>query len=223
VDAPNQPGVASLRVAFEVSALARGVVAATFVGLAGDWSSPVVVVLALVTGLTFFDLGRRYHAERAERADLVRDRFGGAMQLAFFAILCAAAWDNRSRTVWAVPGVVEMFGLGVIVGGVCLRQSAAQALGRHFTVKLSLLDDHQLISTGPYRWLRHPNYTGLALVALGTASMVRSPTAAVVALGVWLPIMLLRVRDEERALRDGLGAAYADYSRRSWRLVPGIY
>jgi protein-S-isoprenylcysteine O-methyltransferase Ste14 len=206
-----------------MNALARGVAAATVVGLAGHWSGSVVVILALVSGLTFFDLGRRDRAERAERADRPRAPFGGAMQLAFLAILCAAAWDNRSRSAWVVPGVMDALGLAVIVGGACLRRSAAQALGRHFTVTLSLLVGHQLVSTGPYRWLRHPNYAGLALIALGTTIALRSPMAAAVALGVWLPIMLLRIRDEERALRDGLGASYVDYSRHSWRLVPGIY
>ena len=135
------------------------------------------------------------------------------MQLAFLAILCAAAWDNRSADAWRLPGLTEALGLGVILVGVHLRRSAAQALGRHFTVRLSLLDDHQLVSTGPYRWIRHPNYTGLALVAFGTALMVRSPVAAAVAASVWLPVALFRIRDEERALSERFGAAYAEYSR----------
>ena len=213
----------SLLLTSRLAPLARSVFAALVVGFAGNWNGPVVAILVLTAALAFGDLGRRDRAEHAERTDQVVDRFGGAMQLAFLAILCAAAWDNRSADPWRLPGLLEALGLGVILVGVHLRRGAAQALGRHFTVRLSLLDDHQLVSTGPYRWIRHPNYTGLALVALGTAAMVRSPVAAAVAAGVWLPVALLRIRDEERALSERFGAAYAEYSRRSWRLVRGIY
>ena len=203
--------------------LARSACAALLVGFAGNWNGPVVATLVLTAGLTFFDLGRRDRAEQVEGADRVADRFGGAMQLAFLAILCAAAWDNRAPGSLRLPGLLEALGLVVILIGVRLRRDAAQALGRHFTVRLSLHDGHELVSTGPYQWIRHPNYAGLALVAFGTALMVRSPVAAAVAAGVWLPVVLLRIRDEERALSERYGVAYAEYSQRSWRLVRGIY
>jgi protein-S-isoprenylcysteine O-methyltransferase Ste14 len=223
VDVIDRPGFEAAARPSQLGALARGMVAGGLVGLVGDWRGPVVSVLALVSGLTFFDLGRRDRAEQEGRADRQRDWYGDLMQLAFFAVLCAAAWDNRSRTGVPVVGRVEALGLVLVAAGAWLRQLAARALGRHFTVKLSLLDDHRLVSTGPYRWLRHPNYAGLGLIALGTALMLRSPAAAATALVLWLPAMLLRMRDEERKLHRRLGAAYSEYARRSWRLLPGIY
>jgi len=219
----GRQGVPSAAQPSWLGALVRGVVAAGLVGFAGAWSGPVALVLALASGLTFFDLGRRDRAEREESADRQRDRFGDAMQIAFFAVLCAAAWDNRRETGFPVLGGMEFLGLALTAAGAGLRQLAARALGRQFTVKLSLLDDHRLVSTGPYRWLRHPNYAGLGLIAVGTVLMLRSPTAAAAALLLWLPAMLLRIRNEERTLRARLGAAYSDYARRSWCLVPGIY
>ncbi len=206
-----------------LSVLGRGAAAAALVGVAGRWSGPVVMVLALVSGITFADLGRRDLAERIRSARHTHDPFGRAMQLAFLLVLSAAAWDNRCRDPWIIPGSVEGLGLAMLVGGVWLRNRASQALGRHFTVALSLYDDHELVLVGPYHWVRHPSYTALPLVALGTAAMVRSPMAAMVALLVWLPSALLRIRDEECALRKRFGPAYTEYSCRSWYLVPWIY
>jgi protein-S-isoprenylcysteine O-methyltransferase Ste14 len=207
--------------AVPISIVLRGVAAAACVGIAGAWRGPTVLGLALASGLAFFDLARRAHAESG--GDGRRLDWGAAMQLAFLAILCAAAWENRARGGWPDTELVDALGLVIIASGVGLRRSAARALGRQFTVRLSIFDRHQLVSTGPYRWLRHPNYVGLMLIALGTATMVRSPLAALVAVGLWLPITLLQIRGEERVLRRHLDTAYDDYARRSWRLLPGIY
>ena len=202
----------------------RGAAAAALVGFAGHWNGPTVLILTLASGLSFFDLGRRARVERMPGTVFEPDPYGTAMQLAFLAVLCAGAWDNRApEATWRSPGLLGGGGFAVILAGVRLRRSAARALGRHFTVALSLLADHQLIATGPYRWLRHPNYAGLLLIAFGTATMVCSPRAAGVTLVVWLPLVLLRIRAEERGLHERLGSAYADYTRERWCLVPGVY
>jgi protein-S-isoprenylcysteine O-methyltransferase Ste14 len=202
-------------------------VAGALVGYAGNWSGPAVLSLALASGLSFFDLGRRDRVERGgggERTAFEPDLYGPAMQLAFLAVLCAGAWDNRGPGMgWESPGVLGVCGLTVVLAGVWLRHSAVRALGRHFTVGLSLLTDHELIVDGPYRWVRHPNYAGLLMIAVGTATMVRSPRAIGVTLVVWIPLVLLRIRKEERVLHERLGSAYTDYTRDRWCLVPGVY
>jgi protein-S-isoprenylcysteine O-methyltransferase len=206
------------------SAWARGIAAAVLVGFAGAWNVPTVLVLSLVSGLTAFDLGRRNRDERTHGAGLLRDPYGIAMQVAFLVLMCAGAWDNRSpELTWRAPGVYGVIGLALILCGVRLRQSAARALGRHFTVVLSVLPDHELVASGPYRWLRHPNYAGLLLIAFGTAIMVRSPLFLVGTLVLWLPLALLRIRAEERVLEGRLGARWTEYASGRWSLVPGLY
>ncbi len=211
--------------------MVRGVLAAALVGIAGRWSGPTVLILAIAAGLSFFDLGRRDRVERSDGAGddsgespFAPEPYGMAMQLAFLALLAVGAWDNRTpELAWHHPGWLGAVGFVVIMLGVALRQSAAHALGRQFTVGLSVLADHELVVSGPYRWVRHPNYAGLLLIALGTAMMVWSPRAAGVSLVVWLPLALLRIRKEERALHARLGSAWGDYSRGRWCLVPGVY
>jgi protein-S-isoprenylcysteine O-methyltransferase Ste14 len=214
-----------------LNAWIRGVLATALVGVAGRWNGPTVLVLATTAGIAFFDLGRRDRVERDDGADgdgiaagFAPEPYGMGMQLAFLAILTVGAWDNRSLAdTWRHPGLLGVAGFAVIMLGVALRQSAANALGRQFTVGLSVLADHVLIVSGPYRWVRHPNYAGLLLVAIGTAMMVWSPSAAGVSLVVWLPLALLRIDREERALHARLGAAWGRYSRDRWCIVPGVY
>jgi protein-S-isoprenylcysteine O-methyltransferase Ste14 len=198
----------------------RGLGAALAVGLCGSFATLDVWVLALVSAFAFSDLGRR---ERHEGHPDGPDRVGWLMQLAFLVVLCAAAFDNRDASVARRFGVTDVAGLALLAGGLELRRRTERAMGRFFTVQLRVDPDHKVIDGGPFRMIRHPSYASLGAIALGTALSVRSPLAAIATLVVWLPVILLRIRQEEAELGRRLGAAYRDYAGRTWRLVPGVY
>jgi protein-S-isoprenylcysteine O-methyltransferase Ste14 len=202
-------------------AMVRGISAGLLVGLAGGFSNVVVWILGAVSTLSFLDLARR---EESEATSTTRDWTGWLMQGGFLAILCAAAWDNRSHS-WLPPppGLVEVAGALFIAAGVLLRQRTATSLGRHFTVRVQTSVDHGLVESGPFRVLRHPSYTSLALVALGTALSLRSTLAVAATLLLWLPATLLRIAHEEAFLHRRFGESYARYAEHTWRLLPGIY
>ncbi|MEO2167546.1 MAG: isoprenylcysteine carboxylmethyltransferase family protein [bacterium] len=198
----------------------RGVLGAGLVGLCGLFATLQVWILAGIAGLASFDLGRREAAE----IEVGRDRTGWGMQLGFLAILAAAAFQNRDAAVAAqIPGLLELGGIAIILAGVALRQRVSRAMGEHFKVKIQVGQEHPLIQQGPFRRLRHPSYASLLLIAIGTAVSLRSPLAFGVALFIWLPLTLVRITHEERALQAGFGDAWRDYAARTWRLVPGIY
>jgi len=81
---------------------------------------------------------------------------------------------------------------------------------------------HRLATGGPFRWLRHPIYMALNLLALGSALWVPSPLMLRAMLLMWLGSDL-RGRAEERLLTQAFGSAYAHYCARTPRFVPGIY
>ena len=112
----------------------------------------------------------------------------------------------------------------IFLAGLLLRAYAIIYLGRFFTVNVALAADHQLIDTGPYRYVRHPSYSGAMLEFLGLG----------ITFGNWLSLLLLllvptwlvfqrRMAIEERALSTALGGDYTDYMSRTKRLVPGVY
>lgn len=198
--------------------LLRGAAAVLLVAAAGQFATPPVWVLALVAGISFYDLGRREYDE-ADSSDWT----GWGMQVGFLLVLCGAAWDNRSWPDLRGPGWPEAVGLLVIAAGVWLRQWTSSEMGRHFTVRIQSSEGHELVQTGPFRWLRHPSYSSLGLIALGTALSTRSVTALAAAVLVWLPAAAVRISREEQFLSRRFGNTYEEYARRTWRLVPGLF
>jgi protein-S-isoprenylcysteine O-methyltransferase len=119
--------------------------------------------------------------------------------------------------MFAFAGVVLFF------AGLLLRWWAIITLGRFFTVDVTIEKDHELVEQGPFRIVRHPSYTGVLLAFVGFALSLRNWAALLVIL---LPIgaaFIHRMNVEEDALSRALGRRYADYMKRTKRLVPFVY
>jgi protein-S-isoprenylcysteine O-methyltransferase len=127
----------------------------------------------------------------------------------------AAGWP---RQPW-----IDTVAVVTMIVALALRWYSIIYLGRFFTVNVAIAADHQLIDGGPYRWLRHPSYTGalLAFDALGL-SMQNWASLAVLIVGP-TAAFLYRMRIEEVALTGAFGDRYRQYIQRTWRLVPGVY
>ena len=118
-------------------------------------------------------------------------------------------------------GRTEVFiaGLVLMLTGMALRWYAVWALGASFTVDVATRPGQPVVESGPYRWIRHPSYTGGLLTLLGVlvcCCNLVSLVAVVFALGGYA----YRIRIEEEALATDLGAPYRDYMRRTKRLIP---
>lgn len=108
-------------------------------------------------------------------------------------------------------------------GGLSLRFWAVKRLGHFFTTHVTILQQHRLITGGPYRIVRHPAYTGL-LLAMAAAGLAMGDFLALLFLTV--PIFLgfrTRIKLEEQMLLQEFGSVYGDYCRTSWHLLPWLY
>ncbi|MGI9086375.1 MAG: methyltransferase family protein [Chthoniobacterales bacterium] len=121
------------------------------------------------------------------------------------------------RPAWALIGLI------VFVLGLVLRWYAIIHLGRFFTVNVAIAADHQLVETGPYRFVRHPSYTGALLAFLGFALSLGNWAAILVLVLPIFAAFVYRMNVEERALRSALGQSYLAYIARTRRLLPFIY
>jgi protein-S-isoprenylcysteine O-methyltransferase len=122
---------------------------------------------------------------------------------------------------WAAPA--PYVGVSVYVAGLCLRWYSIIFLGRFFTVNVAIASDHQLINTGPYRYVRHPSYTGALLAFVGLGLCVGNWLSIVLLLVPTFLVFLRRMHVEEAALLQGLGEPYREYMRHTKRLVPAFY
>jgi protein-S-isoprenylcysteine O-methyltransferase Ste14 len=114
-------------------------------------------------------------------------------------------------------------GLVAIGSGVALRAWSISTLGRFFQYRIEVQAGHRVVTGGPYRYVRHPSYSGIALVLIGIALATGDVLglAAVAALGG--AGLAVRIRAEERQLTDALGTQYERFAAERKRLVPGVW
>jgi protein-S-isoprenylcysteine O-methyltransferase Ste14 len=112
------------------------------------------------------------------------------------------------------PGIILM------LLGIAIRQWAIAVLGRFFSLNVQAVEDHQVVDKGPYRLIRHPSYTGLLITFIGISLAVQSLGALIVLLAVFTVSFGYRIRVEEKTLLSELGEPYANYMKRTKRLIP---
>ena len=136
--------------------------------------------------------------------------------------LAAPAW-----TRWAslpLPAWLRWAALGLTIPGFALLQWAQETLGRNWSAAhVELLKDHQLVRSGPYRWVRHPMYTSALLIH--TSVLLLSANWLVG--GLWLGTnawqFASRIPIEEGLMVRQFGDEYRAYARTTGRLIPRIF
>jgi protein-S-isoprenylcysteine O-methyltransferase len=138
----------------------------------------------------------------------------------FAGLLLRAAFPEGSLPH---PQIFYIIGLILFVLGLITRWIAIIHLGRFFTVNVAIAEDHQLITSGPYHYVRHPSYTGTLLIFLGFGLCMLNFFSLA---AVFLPIataFIWRMHVEEEALSDAFGERYDSYAASTARLIPLIY
>ncbi len=179
------------------------------------WFAVVMAVAILVTQPSMH-LGESAARDSADRGSAL------GIFVAMIGTQFAAAVDFALHAPDARAGAPFFAGAAIALAGFALRYWSIQVLGRFFTAEVRVAGDHEVVTSGPYRVLRHPSYTGAMLVALGTAIAFGSVLGVALVAALCVPAYLYRIATEERALVAQLGAAYADYRSRTWGLVPGL-
>ena len=180
--------------------------------------------VALAVWLAFeFVMRVRQHLQSKGPASVDRSAFILVPCLAGCVVL-AEVLGRRGGLPW--PGGLVwpvVAGLVLIAAGIGLRAWSIATLGRFFQYWIKIQPGHRVVTGGPYRYVRHPSYTGIALVLTGVALAcddVWSLVAVAVLGGTGLAV---RIHAEERQLTESLGSEYADFAAGRKRLVPGVW
>lgn len=158
--------------------------------------------------------GARSGADRASMWGIL----GGSV-VAVAAMVLDWSWQANVREV----GFVALWGLVVLCAGIGLRLWAIRTLGRFFTAAVRTQAGQALVTTGPYRWVRHPSYLGAWLVVMGLGLLFEASWGLALAGGMMGVAYWYRIRAEEGALEQVFGEAYRAYRRRVKALLPGIW
>jgi len=146
--------------------------------------------------------------------------YGGAIA---FLIGTPIAWITRFQFPTSVLPWTFAAGIAMIAAGGLLRRHCVRILGASFTGDVRVPADQRIITAGPYRFLRHPSYTGGILMNFGFGLSLGSWISAIAFLAVSLAIYSYRMNVEERVLLSALGEPYRQFMSTRKRVIPFLY
>jgi protein-S-isoprenylcysteine O-methyltransferase Ste14 len=144
--------------------------------------------------------------------------------LALILALLLTDWLQIGPLAWRfLPPHSWLIWLGVVLTavGCSLAIWARATLGRNWSDKVVLKVDHELIRTGPYRYLRHPIYSGVLIAVAGTA-IKTGELRGVVALILLGTNYYIKATREEKILAVNFGQSFAEHKRRTGFFLPGL-
>jgi protein-S-isoprenylcysteine O-methyltransferase Ste14 len=196
------------------------------VGIGGAsqfFSHPPLTAVALVTiALGVASLFSEGHVGSGVREDRSNRWVFGALGVLGIIDGYLPAYTDRIDFLTFGSDGVRWLGLLLYTVGGLLRIAPVFVLGRRFSGLVAIQPEHQLMTGGLYRIVRHPSYLGLLVLALGWGLAFRSGVGVILAI-LMLAVVLARIESEERLLRETFGAEYDAYRSRTWRLVPYVY
>ncbi|MBI4407717.1 MAG: isoprenylcysteine carboxylmethyltransferase family protein [Candidatus Kerfeldbacteria bacterium] len=174
----------------------------------------VHVTLGLFIGLLLW-LGTQMYRQKAGRGNLWQGlgytRIRTVLVPLFVAVsIWEIGWSQTVPLRWMPSPMLRSIGWLVFCGGLVLRTWAQLALQRYWSADISLIYNHKVVRTGPYRLLRHPMYYSYGVLAIGSWLMTGNHLLAGMC-ALYCIVSLLRVPTEERWLTQQFGALYERY------------
>jgi protein-S-isoprenylcysteine O-methyltransferase Ste14 len=135
-------------------------------------------------------------------------------------VVYAAVPASVARFAAPVPAAVRWVAVAVAVAGLALLRWADRCLGENLSVSLRVREHHTLVTTGPYRYVRHPIYVATLLYAAGLAVITANYLLGAAFLVPMVLVVAKRLTAEEQMMIDTFGDEYRAYMQATGRLLP---
>jgi protein-S-isoprenylcysteine O-methyltransferase Ste14 len=190
-----------------------------------------LVPIVWVTWVVYWTIAA-YGTKTTEREESAASRLGHVLPLGLASWLLFARTLPGCRTgTWALfppffcdkivaPGAAIYFtGVGVLIAGLAFAIWARHWLGRNWSGVVTLKEDHELVRGGPYRFVRHPIYTGILLGFVGSA-IARDEWRGVLAVAIGYVALWRKLKLEECWMIERFGDAYRRFQEEVPALIP---
>jgi len=164
---------------------------------------------------------RAFSAARSERVEAPRQRATVLLLTVAGAVFLIAPPPALRTALWSTPPALWWIALALEAAGVAFAIVARESLGTMWSGRVTLKQDHRLVQSGPYRFVRHPIYTGVLLAIVGVV-IARATPGALAGFALIAAGLARKMAAEEALLREHFGAAYDDYRRKVAAIIPFI-
>ena len=137
----------------------------------------------------------------------------------FSPVMSGSAIYGSSAVRWGLA----ILTVAIAVASAWMVNAAARRLGKQWALTARVVEGHELIQDGPYRLVRNPIYTGMLGMLLATGMALTQWIPLLIAIVIFIAGTYIRVRSEERLLRQAFGPEFETYARNVPALIPGIY
>ena len=118
---------------------------------------------------------------------------------------------------------IVMTGTILVITSVIGRNWAIKTLGVFHSIHIEIRNKHDLIQSGPYKYVRNPYYLSNIIEAIGLALMVGSRLALYISVLVYVPVLVHRMLLEEKSLSQKFGASFVKYEQQVPRIIPRLF
>jgi protein-S-isoprenylcysteine O-methyltransferase Ste14 len=189
------------------------------------------IILLLL--LTAFIAHRGYYTRKHSRSndDTLKKReepsaskiagvLGLAGLLGSAVFIIRPAWLTWASIPLSLP--FRWAGVGAALGGFVLLQWAQHALGSNWSDAPRMMKSQVLVTSGPYRWIRHPIYTAFLLILSATGLITANWLIACSFIGMTGLEIASRIKYEESLMIEYYGAEYLHYMKRTGKILPKV-
>ena len=181
-----------------------------------------VIVLFIIMGLGRWMYGR--HWWRARKKTVKRKIGMVFLSIVFLpGIICLIQYLSSSQMdAFHVPLPVwlRLVGGVIFLTGDFLYVLTHKTLGRNWSPMLEIMENHTLVTTGPYQYVRHPLYAAFLIVAVGMALLSANWLLALTWTGASIVVVACRIPVEEAMMIEEFGDRYREYMKHTGRLLP---
>lgn len=183
----------------------------------------VVFIFFIVSELLIWFFTSFYNKRSSGKKEIVDKNSYIILVSGVFSIIFLNVVSRKYISSLVSPVFIFWIGSICIVAGVFLRLYSVWTLGKFFTLSVQVTSEQKIIQTGPYKYLRHPSYSGSILSLMGISFSFRNIIGIILTVAIITIIYRYRIKVEEKILEKTFPDSYTEYKKNTKRIIPFIW